>query len=96
MFYLRKIIESNSFLSMKKFISIFLSLFFSLFINVSDVFSREIENKLNNNVPKDSKTKNIKLDNNDMANKSKPSYEDIFGDEQAFPFVAGLGKNAAH
>ena len=24
------------------------------------------------------------------------SAEDIFGDEQTFPFVAGLGKNAAH
>ena len=24
------------------------------------------------------------------------SSEDIFGDEQTFPFVAGLGKNAAH
>jgi len=26
----------------------------------------------------------------------KQSAEDIFGDEQTFPFVAGLGKNAAH
>ena len=81
---------------MKKFISIFLSLFFSLFFNVSDVCSNEIENKIKNNVPKDSSTKNIKLDNNNLTNKSNPSYEDIFGDEQAFPFVAGLGKNAAH
>ena len=29
-------------------------------------------------------------------NISNPSAEDIFGDEQTFPFVAGLGKNAAH
>ena len=28
--------------------------------------------------------------------KAKNSSEDIFGDEQTFPFVAGLGKNAAH
>ena len=27
---------------------------------------------------------------------SDSSVEDIFGDEQTFPFVAGLGKNAAH
>jgi len=27
---------------------------------------------------------------------SNSSIEDIFGDEQTFPFVAGLGKNAAH
>ena len=26
---------------------------------------------------------------------NKPD-EDIFGDEQTFPFIAGLGKNAAH
>ncbi len=29
-------------------------------------------------------------------NISNSSVEDIFGDEQTFPFVAGLGKNAAH
>ena len=29
-------------------------------------------------------------------NISNSSAEDIFGDEQTFPFVAGLGKNAAH
>ena len=32
---------------------------------------------------------------NPKENKIKVS-EDIFGDEQTFPFVAGLGKNAAH
>ena len=30
------------------------------------------------------------------TNISNSSVEDIFGDEQTFPFVAGLGKNAAH
>ena len=35
-------------------------------------------------------------DNNKKTNISNSSAEDIFGDEQTFPFVAGLGKNAAH
>ena len=37
----------------------------------------------------------IKPDNK-KNNISNSSAEDIFGDEQTFPFVAGLGKNAAH
>ena len=37
----------------------------------------------------------IKPDNK-KTNISNSSVEDIFGDEQTFPFVAGLGKNAAH
>ena len=36
------------------------------------------------------------IENNIKDNISNPSVEDIFGDEQTFPFVAGLGKNAAH
>ena len=36
------------------------------------------------------------IENNIKENISNSSAEDIFGDEQTFPFVAGLGKNAAH
>ena len=36
------------------------------------------------------------LENIEKTNISNSSVEDIFGDEQTFPFVAGLGKNAAH
>jgi len=36
------------------------------------------------------------IENNIKDNISNSSEEDIFGDEQTFPFVAGLGKNAAH
>ena len=36
------------------------------------------------------------IGNNIKDNISNSSAEDIFGDEQTFPFVAGLGKNAAH
>tara|TARA_Y100000589_G_C26893349_1_gene523086 strand:+ start:484 stop:672 length:189 start_codon:yes stop_codon:yes gene_type:complete len=32
----------------------------------------------------------------DDTSDSKSNKDDIFGDEQTFPFVAGLGKNAAH
>ena len=38
---------------------------------------------------KDNKVKDDSL-------KSNLNKDDIFGDEQTFPFVAGLGKNAAH
>ena len=38
----------------------------------------------------------IDMGNNFKNNISNSSEEDIFGDEQTFPFVAGLGKNAAH
>ena len=39
-----------------------------------------------------------KVSDNSEKNKFKAekSAEDLFGDEQTFPFVAGLGKNAAH
>ena len=36
------------------------------------------------------------IENNIKDNISNSLAEDIFGDEQTFPFVAGLGKNAAH
>ena len=44
------------------------------------------ENAYMEEIKPDNKTNNI----------SNSSAEDIFGDEQTFPFVAGLGKNAAH
>ena len=50
--------------------------------NIKDNISNEIEE--------------IKPENNKKTNFSNSSAEDIFGDEQTFPFVAGLGKNAAH
>ena len=41
-----------------------------------------------NKISKSNKSDNLSQNNNNEA--------DIFGDEQTFPFVAGLGKNAAH
>ena len=68
----------------------------SFFLNFNDCLADEIGGELNNNLSKESKSNDFK---NDISNKGdipKASNEDIFGDEQAFPFIAGLGKNAAH
>ena len=55
--------------------------------------SKEIENNSNENISNE--IQEIKPDIK-KTNISNSSVEDIFGDEQTFPFVAGLGKNAAH
>ena len=49
-----------------------------------------MENNISNQIEQ------IKPEKNKPNEISKSSIEDIFGDEQTFPFVAGLGKNAAH
>ena len=78
---------------MKKFISIFLVLIISLFTN-SQIANTLEENVIRNENMQIDATK----DNNvkDDSLKSNLNKDDIFGDEQTFPFVAGLGKNAAH
>ena len=81
---------------MKRIISILCVLVFSLFLSVSNCLADVIDSELNNGLSNKSKPNNIK---NKIYNKSdnpKASNEEIFGDEQAFPFIAGLGKNAAH
>ena len=78
---------------MKKFISLFLVLIISLFIN------SQIANSLEETLTRNESIKiDGKMDNkvNDDSSKSNLNKDDIFGDEQTFPFVAGLGKNAAH
>ena len=78
---------------MKKFISLFLVLIISLFAN------SQIANSLEENVTRNESMKiEGKMDNkaNNDSSKSNLNKNDIFGDEQTFPFVAGLGKNAAH
>tara|TARA_Y100000994_G_scaffold122332_1_gene100443 strand:+ start:686 stop:931 length:246 start_codon:yes stop_codon:yes gene_type:complete len=81
---------------MKKIIFVVCFLVFSLFFTVTDCFADETGNELNNNLSEKTKPNNIKNNNRDIADIPKASSEDIFGDEQAFPFIAGLGKNAAH
>ena len=78
---------------MKRFFSIFLFLIISFFTNA------QIANTLEENV---NRNENIQIEGtkennvNDDSSKSNFNKDDIFGDEQTFPFVAGLGKNAAH
>ena len=78
---------------MKRIIVFLCVLVFSIFSNTSNSLRKEIEN--NNNDISSNEIEEIKPDNKNTII-SKSSSEDIFGDEQTFPFVAGFGKNAAH
>ena len=78
---------------MKRIILFLCVLVFSIFSNTSNSLAKEIE--INNNDISSNEIEEIKPDNK-KNNISNSSAEDIFGDEQTFPFVAGLGKNAAH
>ncbi len=75
---------------MKRIILFLFVLVFSIFSNTNNLLAKEVRNNISN------KIEEIKPDNNQKTNISNSSAEDIFGDEQTFPFVAGLGKNAAH
>ena len=77
---------------MKKFISILLVSIISLFTGTLIAEALE-ENVIRNDNIQIEETNDNKV--NDDSSKSN-SNNDIFGDEQTFPFVAGLGKNAAH
>ena len=78
---------------MKRIFLFFCVLVFSIFSNTNNLLAKEIENNIKENIPNE--IKEIKPDNKKI-NISNSSAENIFGDEQTFPFVAGLGKNAAH
>ena len=77
-----------------KIIILCLSLVFLLmFSNASYLDASELQDNVENNT-----SNNIEeIDSDDTKNDiSNSSADDMFGDEQTFPFVAGLGKNAAH
>ena len=78
---------------MKRIIMFLCVLVFSIFSNTNNLLAKEIENNIHENISNE--IEEIKPDNK-KTNNSNSSVEDIFGDEQTFPFVAGLGKNAAH
>ena len=78
---------------MKRVVLFLCVLFFSIFSNMDNLLAKEIENNIKDNISNE--IEEIKPDNK-KTNISNSSVEDIFGDEQTFPFVAGLGKNAAH
>ena len=79
---------------MKFICTAILASLFSFLINSQIAFSGQIDNS--NQLDKDilDNVENIK--DNEKSKEIKRSEGDIFGDEQTFPFVAGLGKNAAH
>ena len=79
---------------MKRIILFLFVLVFSIFSNTNNLLAKEIGNNMKDNISNE--IQEIKPDNNKKTNISNSSAEDIFGDEQTFPFVAGLGKNAAH
>ena len=79
---------------MKRIILFLCVLVFSIFSNTNNLLAKEIENNIKDDISNEIEV--IKPDNNKKTNISNSSEEDIFGDEQTFPFVAGLGKNAAH
>ena len=78
---------------MKRVILFLCILVFSIFSNTNNLFAKEFENNIKEKISNE--IEEIKPDNK-KTNISTSSAEDIFGDEQTFPFVAGLGKNAAH
>ena len=78
---------------MKRIILFLCILVFSIFSNTNNLLANEVGNNINNHISNE--IEEIKPDNK-KNNISNSSAEDIFGDEQTFPFVAGLGKNAAH
>ena len=64
-----------------------------MFSNTNNLLAKEIENNIKDDISNE--IEEIKPDNK-KTNISNSSVEELFGDEQTFPFVAGLGKNAAH
>ena len=79
---------------MRRIILFLCVLVFSIFSNTNNLLANEIGNNIKDNISNE--IEEIKPDKNKKNNISNSSAEDIFGDEQTFPFVAGLGKNAAH
>ena len=79
---------------MKSIILFLCVLVFSIFSNTNNSLAKEIGNNIKDNISNE--VDQVKPNINKKTNISNSSGEDLFGDEQTFPFVAGLGKNAAH
>tara|TARA_B100000614_G_scaffold71166_1_gene63307 strand:- start:2505 stop:2744 length:240 start_codon:yes stop_codon:yes gene_type:complete len=79
---------------MKKFFINFIALVFSFLVNNQIVMAATVD--LDDSSDVTNKKETIERSGVNKEIKSKKSAEDLFGDEQTFPFVAGLGKNAAH
>ena len=83
----------DKFFIMKRIVLFLCVLVFSIFSNTNNLLAKEIETNIKDNISNG--IDEVKPDNR-KTKISNSSVEDIFGDEQTFPFVAGLGKNAAH
>ena len=79
---------------MKRIILFLSVLVFVILSNTNNLLAKDMKNNIKDKISNE--IEEIKPDNNKKINISNSSAEDIFGDEQTFPFVAGLGKNAAH
>ena len=79
---------------MKRIILFLCVLVFSIFSNTNNSLAEEIGNTIKDNISNE--IEEINPENNKKTDINNSSAEDIFGDEQTFPFIAGLGKNAAH
>jgi len=79
---------------MKFILTSIIALIFSFLINSHIVIAEQIDNS--NKLDNDSLNNVENAKDNKKSSEIKKSEGDIFGDEQTFPFVAGLGKNAAH
>ena len=79
---------------MKFICTTIIAMFFSFLINSQLVIAEQIENI--NQLEKNSLENIENVKDDEKSSKIKRSEVDLFGDEQTFPFVAGLGKNAAH
>ena len=79
---------------MKFIFSSIFAIIFSFLINSQIVIAEQIINP--NQIDNDTLENIENVKDKEKSSKIKKSEGDIFGDEQTFPFVAGLGKNAAH
>ena len=81
---------------MKKILSLLFALALIFSLSSSFVFANEIGNELENKAHNNDTKNDFKSNSKEETNIAKASDKDLFGDEQAFPFIAGLGKNAEH
>ena len=79
---------------MKFILTSLLTFIFSFLINTQIVIADQLDTS--SQIESDSLEKIENSKDIEKSLKLKKSEGDIFGDEQTFPFVAGLGKNAAH
>ena len=79
---------------MKFILTSLLTFIFSFLINTQIVIADQLHTS--SQIESDSLERIENTKDIEKSSKLKKSEGDIFGDEQTFPFVAGLGKNAAH